>query len=297
MAAGSEHDVYSFEPFTRHGFYDDVNRALVEEGIRRLPSPAAGSRTIVDLSCGTGAMTLMVIEVLRSRGLDATIIGVEPSSDALARAESRVAGAGMRVRFVQGGVTDLTDTLPSSAVDALFFGNAINLVNDKDEALRQIAGVLVPGGVLAFNSAFFDGAYAPGSETYYRLWTVRAMRWLRREHPRIRLSREEKTAARQWLSKDEYEASLRRHGFNVLHSALDQVRMDLASFQDIGRYWLFIEGALPGAPLAAGAEALAHGAAEAFEELGLEYVPRNWLQVVATLGGGAASPGHGAATA
>jgi len=292
MTAGSEHDVYSFEPFTRHRFYGDVNRALVEEGLRRLPSPSAGSRTIVDLSCGTGAMTLMVIETLRRRGIDATIIAVEPSSDALARAESRVAGVGMGVRFVQGDASDLAGTLPG-AVDALFFGNAIHLVDEKDELLRQIADVLAPGGVLAFNSAFFDGAYTPGSERYYRLWTVRAMRWLRREHPRVRLSREEKAAARQWLSQDEYEASLRRHGFDVLHSALDEVHMDLASFRDIGRYWLFIEGALPGTPLAAGAEALEHGAAEAFEELGLECVPRNWLQVVASHGG-AASPEHAA---
>jgi ubiquinone/menaquinone biosynthesis C-methylase UbiE len=295
MPAASEHDVYSFEPFTRHRFYDDVNRALAEEGIRRLPSPSAAGRTIVDLSCGTGAMTLMVIEALRSRGLDATVIGVEPSSDALARAESRVAGAGLGVRFVQGDAADLAGTLPG-AVDAVFFGNAIHLVDDKDEVLRQIAGVLAPGGVFAFNSAFFEGAYAPGSERYYRLWTVRAIRWLRREHAHVRLSREAKAAARRWLSQDEYETSLQRHGFDVRHSALDEVHMDLASFQDIGRYWLFIEGALPGVPLAAGADALEHGAAEAFEELGLEYVPRNWLQVVASRGG-PASPEHGATPA
>ena len=290
MAAASEHDLYSFEPFTRHRFYDDVNRALAQEGIRRLPSRAAGSRTIIDLSSGTGAMTLMVIEALQNSGLDAIIIGVEPSSEALARAESRVAGAGIGVRFVQGDAADLAGMLPGP-VDAVFFGNAIHLVNDKDEALRQIAGVLAPGGVFAFNSSFFFGAYAPGSERYYRLWTLRAMRWLRREHPHVRLLRDEKGAARQWLSQDDYETSLRRHGFDVRHSALDVVHMDLVSFQDIGRYWLFIEGALPGVPLAAGAEALEHGAAEAFEELGLESVPRNWLQVVATLSG-AASQEH-----
>jgi SAM-dependent methyltransferase len=94
MAAGSEHDSYSYEPFTRHRLYETVNRALVEEGIHRLPVPAARGRTIVDLSCGTGAITLMVIEALRSRGLDATIIAVEPSSEALAQAERPVAGAG-----------------------------------------------------------------------------------------------------------------------------------------------------------------------------------------------------------
>lgn len=294
MATGSEHDLYSYEPFTRHRFYEDVNRSLVEEGIRRLPRPAA-DRTIVDLSCGTGAVTLMVLEALRRRGLEATIVGVEPSSEALAQAESRLAGAGMKVRLVQGDASNLAGLLPGP-VDAVFFGNAIHLVNDKDEALRQVAGVLAPGGVLAFNSAFFEGAYAPGSERYYRLWTVRAMRWLRREHPGLRLSRTEKVVARQWLSKEEYETSLERHGFEVLHSALDEVHMNLGSFQDIARYWLFIEGALPGAPLTAGAEALVHGADEAFEELGLEYVPRNWLQVVASLGG-TASREHSATSA
>jgi len=282
MTAGSERDIYSYEPFTRHPFYERVNRALVEEGIRRL-APVARSRTIVDLSCGTGAMTLMVIDALRRRGLEARVIAVEPSSEALAQAERRVAGSGMRVRFLQGDVTDLGETL-AGTVDALFFGNAIHLVDDKDQALRRIAGLLAPRGVLAFNSAFFEGAYVPGTEAYYRLWTLRAIRWLRREHPQLRLSRDARATARVWLTPDEYAGSLRRHGFDVQHCALDEVQMDLASFQDIGRYWLFIEGALPGAPLAAGAQALEHGAAEAFDELGLDSVPRNWLQVVGTLG-------------
>ena len=93
-------------------------------------------------------------------------------------------------------------------------------------------------------------------------------------------------SARGWLAREDYADSLRRHGFDIAHCALDPVRMDLASFQDIGRYWLFIEGALPGVPLAAGAEALARGAAEAFGKLGLDDVPRNWLQVVGSLRAG-----------
>jgi ubiquinone/menaquinone biosynthesis C-methylase UbiE len=281
MTVGSERDTYSYEPFTRHPFYETVNRALVEEAVRRL-APTAGRLTIVDLSCGTGAMTLMVVEALRGRGLEATIIAAEPSSEALAQAEVRLAGSGMDVRFLQGDVTDLPDTL-GGTVDALFFGNAIHLVEDVDRAVRQIAGLLVPGGAFAFNSAFFEGAYVPGTEAYYRLWTLRALRRLRREHPRVRLSRDARMSARGWLSHEEYADSLRRNGFDIPHLALDEVRMDLASFQDIGRYWLFIEGALPGVPLAAGAEALVHGAAEAFDELGLDDVPRNWLQVVGTL--------------
>ena len=284
MTVGSERDAYSYEPFTRHPFYDTVNRALVDEGIRRLP-PARGGRTIVDLSCGTGAMTLMVVEALQSRGLEASIVAAEPSSEALARAERRLAGSGMDVRFVEGGVTELTGAL-SGAVDALFFGNAIHLVEDVDRLVGQVGGLLVPGGVFAFNSAFFEGAYVPGTEGYYRLWTLRALRWLRREHPRFRRSRDARMSARGWRSPEQYADSLGRAGFEMPLFAPDEVRMDLASFQDIGRYWLFIEGALPGVPLAAGAAALAHGAAEAFDELGLDDVPRNWLQVVGTLRAG-----------
>jgi hypothetical protein len=44
---------------------------------------------------------------------------------------------------------------------------------------------------------------------------------------------------------------------------------------------MFIEGALPGVPLDIGAEALRRGAEEAFAELKLSHVPRNWLQVIA----------------
>jgi hypothetical protein len=107
---------------------------------------------------------------------------------------------------------------------------------------------------------------------------------LRREHPEVRLDHGHQTPAMDWLSPEEYGVLLRRHGFEVIDSELDEVQMTLRSFQDIGRYRLFIEGALPGAPLAAGAQALEHGAAEAFEELDLRSVPRRWLQLVARAG-------------
>jgi len=182
------------------------------------------------------------------------------------------------VRLVQGDAAGLAGLAP---VDAVFFCNAIHLVPDKDEVIGRIAQALAPGGLLAVNSAFFAGAYAPGTEAFYRLWTARAMRRLRREHPEVRLARGQRAPAMEWLSPEEYEGVLRRHGFDVTHRALEEVPMTLRSFQDIGHYWQFIEGALPGAPLAVGAEALGYGAAEAFEELSLDSVPRRWLQLLA----------------
>lgn len=274
---------YSYEPFTRHGFYRRVNRALVERAVAALTPPPDRPATVVDLSCGTGAVTEMIIDALAARGVDATVVAVEPEADALAGARSRLAGAPLDVRFVEGDASALRE-LPGQA-DAVFLCNAIHLVQDKDVTVARIADALRPGGLLAFNSAFFTGAYVPGTENFYRLWTIRALRWLRAERPDVRLDRSTKAQAMQWLSPQEYEAVLAGNGLAVLAQSLDEVLMTLPSFQDIGRYWLFIEGALPGAPLDAGAEALHHGAAQAFEQQGLtEGVPRNWLQVLARRG-------------
>jgi hypothetical protein len=131
------------------------------------------------------------------------------------------------------------------------------------------------------NSAFFTGAVTPGTERFYRLWMVRALRRLRQTHPQLRLARSAGESAIDWRSAEEYELLLREHGFEVLTCAMDEAHMSLRSVQDIGHYRLFIEGALPGAPLDVGADALGFGAAEAFRELDLEFLPRRWLQLVA----------------
>jgi trans-aconitate methyltransferase len=260
-------------------FYETVNRALVRRTVDLLPaSEDGGALSVVDLGCGTGTLVGLLAEELRDRGLDATITGREPSSAALATARRRLAGAAADLRLVQGDAAELADLAP---VDAVFFANAIHLVEDKGDVVERLMQVLAPGGLFATNSAFFTGAYAPGTERFYRLWTARALRHLREQHPDVRLARGQRAAAMNWLTPEDYEELLRRSGFELVHRSLDEVEMTLRSFQDIGRYRMFIEGALPGAPLAAGAEALGQGAAQAFEEMALRSVPRRWLQLVA----------------
>jgi len=64
----------------------------------------------------------------------------------------------------------------------------------------------------------------------------------------------------------------------------ERVAMSLDSLRDLGHYWLFIEGALPGVPLAIGAEALGCTVYDVGHELNMAYLPRMWLQIVATKG-------------
>ena len=270
---------YTFDPFARHQFYHNVNESLVRTAIGRLDAarPAGATVRVVELASGTGAVTELILDELARLGRPAEVVGVEPSFEALAVARERLAGRA--VRFEQGDVNQLAHVTPEA--DAAFFCNAIHLVPDKREVIAKIAAVVAPHGFFAANSAFYDGTYAPGSERFYHLWTRRALGWLRRNHPEARVSREQKAAAMQWLSPSDYAAIMEENGLRVVSDERDLAQMSLRSWQDIGRYWLFVEGALPGVPIPIGADALEASAAEAFDELGLTTVPRVWLQLVA----------------
>ncbi len=88
--------------------------------------------------------------------------------------------------------------------------------------------------------------------------------------------------AMQWLTPDEYIESLKQAGFNRVETISQIAIISLDAWRDLGQYWLFIEGALPGAPLAYAAAALEKSVYQAGSELSLTEVPRTWMQIVAT---------------
>jgi len=283
MIETDETNQFTFEAFAAHSFYTEINRSLVRQA---LAFPEAHSTnatlTIVDMACGTGAVTRLIAEEITRQGRQACIIGVDPSAEALRRAQKgmQAAGSGVKAEFIQGEASDLPKMVHSA--DAAFFCNAIHLVPEKLAAFQQVASILAPGGIFACNSAFYDGTYVPGTERFYHLWTRRAVGWLRKEHPEIRLSRDAKAMAMQWLNPAEYTDLLKQSGFSHVETTQESVLVSLEAWKDLGNYWLFIEGALPGAPLAFGAAALGTSVYQVGEELGLTEVPRMWLQIVAS---------------
>ena len=282
-----ETNLYTFEPFASHAFYTDVNRALVQQTLAHLiKRPGDTTLTIVDMACGTGAVTRLIAEEMARQQLLARthIIGVDPSAEALRRAQKGMEemGLGVKADFVQGEAEDLPKLVQNA--DAAFFCNAIHLVPDKLAAFQQMATILAPNGVFGCNSAFYEGTYVPGTERFYRLWTRRAVSWLKQEHPEVRLSREAKAMAMQWLTGEEYINTLKQGGFADVETQSSNVLISLDGWRDLGQYWLFIEGALPGIPLALGAQALEVSVYQAGQELNLTEVPRTWLQMVALKG-------------
>ena len=283
MIETEETNQFTFEPFAAHTFYRDINHSLVRQTLASFATrPANAALTIVDMACGTGAITKLIAEELAHQGRQAHLIGVDPSAEALRRAQRgmEATGIGVKADFVQGKAADLHNFIHNA--DAVFFCNAIHLVPDKLAAFRQVASILAPQGFFACNSSFYEGAYVPGTERFYRQWTRRAVGWLRKEHPEIRLSRDEKAMAMQWLTPEGYINLLKQSGFSDVEANQESAPISVEAWKDLGQYWLFIEGALPGVPLAVGAAALEVAVYQAGEELGLTEVPRTWLQIIAT---------------
>src|SRR5881296_2587265 len=263
-----ESERFSFEAFTRHPFFTEVNRWIVERVI------CPGRRKIVDLGCGPGAVTKLILERLGDAG-NAEVIGIDPSPSALSKA--RAAIHSKVVNFIEGSA-EWVSRLVSSA-DAVVFLNAIHLVPDKAQVIAEIRKVLKRGGVFAFNTTFFNGAYVDGTAGFWRRWIVRAVQVLRERGLEVKHSAH--AVARQFLTADEYADLCVQAGF--ARPSLEFVRIEMTpeSLEDIGRFSLFIEGALPGVPLEQGADALKEGLRRAREETGIANVPRNWLECVA----------------
>ena len=151
---------YTYEAFASHPFYEEINASLVRMAIGRLDSehPEGERVQVVEVASGTGAVTELILNDLERLGRPASVTGVEPSFEMNDVARERLRGR--EVSFIQGDANDLARLV--SNVDAAFFCNAIHLVPDKRMRLK-VAAALAPGGLFAFNSSFFEGAYAPAA--------------------------------------------------------------------------------------------------------------------------------------
>lgn len=255
---------FSFEAFTRHPFFTEVNRWIVERVI------CPGRKKIVDLGCGPGAVTKLILERLDDAS-NVRVIGIDPSASALEKARDAIHSK--MVEFIEGSA-EWVSRLVSSA-DAVVFLNAIHLVPDKAGVISEIRKALKKDGVFAFNTTFFNGAYVEGTSGFWRRWIVRAVQALRERG--LEVSHEAHAVARQFLTPEEYADLCVQGGF--ARPSIDLVRIEMTpeSMRDIGRFSLFIEGALPGVPLEEGAAALERGLERAMDETGVCGVPRNWL--------------------
>lgn len=135
----------SYDRFTRlfsFGMDRRWKALLLREAAAALP-PSGG--TVLDLACGTGDLALGVAGRM-SRG--GTVLGVDASRRMLALARARVhAGrAPCTVLLCEGDMGALP--LADGSVDLVTAGYAVRNASDPERAVREIARVLRPGGVM-----------------------------------------------------------------------------------------------------------------------------------------------------
>jgi S-adenosylmethionine-dependent methyltransferase len=100
---------------------------------------------VLDLGGGTGGFAVRLAEL----GHLATV--VDPSPDALASLARRAADAGVseQVRGVQGDSSDLLEVVERGSADAVLCHGELEVVDDPADALRAVAAVLRPEGLLS----------------------------------------------------------------------------------------------------------------------------------------------------
>ena len=269
----NQSEEFSFSSFSNLPFYRTVNSRLLDI------ANVGRQHKIIDLGCGTGSVTKLILERLQS-ARETIIYAVDHSATALRTA---IAEIGERrdavVRYVQAEVQHMTEAIRDQ-VDAVVYCNSIHYVPDKRSLLSQIRSRLQPGGIFAFNTSFFEGSHPPESHEFYRRWMMRSLRILKREYG-LSPVRAQKVESRQQLTPQEYSTLLGESGFKVIKSDIQTVQVPIDGWHHISGFSDWIEGVMPGVPLATGREALQKGLHETWEDMKLQTVPRLWLSVSA----------------
>lgn len=275
----------TYEPFAKEPEYIEANRAFVRK------MDLAGVECLLDLACGIGTMSELLLECKPS--LD--IVGLDLSRESLAIAldsfrsssQSGIKGKGP-LAFVQG----TADVLPcfGSCFDAVVMGNSIHMLPDVDKLVTEIVRVLRPAGFLAFNSTFYAGTMPKGTEKFHHEWMKQAVSYLVHKDLDLRkagepgIPRKRGTMpgafSNQWPSPEEWTATLARHGLKVEYLGERLVEMTQRNFEYIGAYGGFAKVVLSGYPVEEASEALQATAGPAMTAVGMTTVPRLWLEII-----------------
>jgi ubiquinone/menaquinone biosynthesis C-methylase UbiE len=286
----------SYEPYSQEPEYIEANRALLTT------LPAQPIHRVLDLACGTGLMSDLLLEIkpgivvngvdistesldigrrlFRDRGL---LVDSQDALDAAAQAGKSA------VLLKEGSATDLP--FADATFDLAMMGNAIHLMPDKDAFLQGVARVLVPGGLFTFNSVFFTGTFAEGTEPLYTEWMKEAVVLLNEKNV-ARMKAGEKPIPRQrgkaghafdkgWMDPDEWAQALTRNGFEVDRVYKRPVAISQRGLELVGAYGGLAEVLMSGYPVDIASECLQEAAGRAFEKLAMTEVTRYWLEVTA----------------
>ncbi|MBF16646.1 MAG: hypothetical protein CL740_06545 [Chloroflexi bacterium] len=265
---------YNFNKFSNLPFYTEINAKFLEF------AKIDDQKTIVDLGCGTGGITKLLIDRLKN-AKETVIYAIDHSKTALKTAANEIEETkNILVKFCHSEVQSLTDVIKDK-VDAIVYCNSIHYVPDKSDLLTKIKSKLNNKGILAFNTSFFEGSHPEDSLEFFRKWMLRSLRKVKKEYG-ISAKKSNKVESRVQLNQEEYKNLLLENGFEINSIKTNRIDVPIEGWHHISGFSDWIEGILPGIPLDIGRDVLQKSLAEIWEELKLNSIPRIWLSVSAS---------------
>jgi ubiquinone/menaquinone biosynthesis C-methylase UbiE len=285
-----QHVDTSYEPFSREPEYIECNRQFVQE------LPLETCSRFLDLACGTGTISELVLV----RKPDITIFGLDLSRESLSLGQQDFKAGGFKLQdgmvLTRGKATMVqiegtADCLPfrDGWADIVFMGSSIHMLPDFDKLLREVRRVLKPGGLFGFNSSFYAGSYAPGTDHFYTIWWKQALMYILNKDAELKkqglpgIKRQRGTAVRAepWMSAEDWKKKLTENGFEMRSVGERPITMTASSWRTIGSYSGLARLVLSGYPVELASEAIMNAVDPALKEAGFTTMPRLWLEITA----------------
>jgi ubiquinone/menaquinone biosynthesis C-methylase UbiE len=269
--------VHSFEPFASQLAYIRVNEKLVGRILKRLPERKPYE--LLDIAAGTGLMTSVAHLGARAIGASIYSLLVDIDLSTLRQARKELPPGAVR-----GYVCASADCLPfAEAFDIAIFANSLHLLDDRTKvnSLAEIRRVLRRGGLLAVNTAFYEGAAPNESRPFYGRWIRRSIAEFNQTMPQRKKS--ERVQAARALPATDYTQLIACAGFQMLEVRERRVLLSQAAVRAISSYRDFAMGALRAIDEDADAasRALRASVQPTFRDLQMKYLPRKWLEIIA----------------
>ncbi|OGH12485.1 MAG: hypothetical protein A2857_02390 [Candidatus Levybacteria bacterium RIFCSPHIGHO2_01_FULL_36_15] len=271
---------FSFEEFSRQPEYRQVNRELVVRLAGYLPKNVF---THVDVATGTGLVPELIIEQAAQNGYErGAIIGVDPNRVSLQVARRIVPPPNISLEFIEGYGQDLArltaGRISNGGADSVSIHDAIHEIpgeENKRGILTSMAGILKPGGVLSYNSAFTAKGMGESAMKWGK-WKLEAMRKLGGRRDKL-------VEAIRIYTPGEYREMIEDTGLKVIHEDLRTVALSKDAIRAISRYPAFIEGVFADmvGQSDVSIEDKSKALIEAFDNLNLNSLERNWHEVIA----------------
>lgn len=282
----------TYEPYSQDPGYIEANTALVDaidlEGVTR----------VADLACGTGLLSGLLWKRKNSLAiagidLDPVQIGIAkrtfpgPTRPDLATLREKAAAGAGGAFFNAASAMELP--FDDDEIDLVIIGNAIHLMPDRDAFLAEVARVLRPGGQFVFNSVFYVGTFVEGTDAIWTEWMKQAVLRLGEINaerkaageppvPRVR-GKGDRAFRKDWLSGEGWAEACAKAGMNVTYHNDRPVPISAEGLALVGAYGGLAEVLMSGYPVEIASRCLMDAAPRAFEIMGIEEVPRNWLEI------------------